>query len=94
MRAERCLPPTGSAHRPATTICTRASTYWLLGHRVCAGRQLNKAHDSLRAIGERGNSLLKMAFKALRDVSLDPWPIRKIVAAALVLLHIDHARTT
>jgi hypothetical protein len=26
-------------------------------------QQLNKAHNSLRAIGERGNSLLKMTFK-------------------------------
>jgi hypothetical protein len=57
-------------------------------------QQLNKAHNSLRAIGERGNSLLKMTFKALRNVSLDPWRIGKIVAAALVILHFDHARTT
>ena len=57
-------------------------------------QQLNKAHNSLRAIGERGNSLLKMTFKALRNVSLDPWCIGKIVAAALVILHFDHARTT
>jgi hypothetical protein len=57
-------------------------------------QQLNKAHNSPRAIGERGNSLLKMTFKALRNVSLDPWRIGKIVAAALVLLHFDHARTT
>jgi DDE superfamily endonuclease len=57
-------------------------------------QQLNKAHNSTRAIGERGNSLLKMTFKALRNVSLDPWRIGTIVAAALVLLHFDHARTT
>lgn len=57
-------------------------------------QQLNKAHNSVRAIGERGNSLLKMTFKALRNVSLDPWRIGKIVAAALVILHFDHARTT
>src|SRR5262245_9955986 len=57
-------------------------------------QQLNKAHNSIRAIGERGNSLLKMTFKALRNVSLDPWRIGKIVAAALVILHFDHARTT
>ena len=54
----------------------------------------NKAHNGKRAIGERGNSLLKMTFKALRNISLCPWRIGKIVAAALVLLHIDHARTT
>jgi len=55
-------------------------------------QQLNKAHNGIRAIGERGNALLKMTFKALRNV--DPWRIGKIVAAALILLHFDHARTT
>jgi hypothetical protein len=53
-----------------------------------------RAHNRLRAIGERGNSLLKMTFKVLRNVSVDPWYIGKIVAAALVLLHFDRARTT
>lgn len=57
-------------------------------------QQFNKAHNRLRAIGERGNSLLKMTFKALRNVSLDPWRIGKIVAATLVVLHIEHGRTT
>jgi hypothetical protein len=57
-------------------------------------QQFNKAHNGLRAIGERGNSLLKMTFRALRNVSLDPWRIGAIVAAALVLLHYDHGRTT
>jgi hypothetical protein len=33
----------------------------------------NKIHNGIRAIGERGNSLLKMTFKALRNVSLGPW---------------------
>jgi hypothetical protein len=54
----------------------------------------NKAHNGKHAAGERGNSLLKTTFKALRNVSLCPWAIGKIVAAALVLLHIDHDRTT
>jgi len=54
----------------------------------------NKAHNGLRAIGERGNSLLKTTFKALRNVSLCPWKIGDIVAAALVLLHVEHGRTT
>jgi DDE superfamily endonuclease len=54
-------------------------------------QQFNKAHNGIRAIGERGNALLKMTFKSLRNVSLDPW---RIVAAALVILHFDHARTT
>jgi DDE superfamily endonuclease len=57
-------------------------------------QQFNKAHNGIRAIGERGNALLKMTFKALRNVSLDPWRIGRIVAAALVILHFDHARTT
>jgi hypothetical protein len=35
-----------------------------------------------------------MTFKALRNVNLDPGRIGKIVAAALVLLRFDHARTT
>jgi hypothetical protein len=54
----------------------------------------NRAHNRLRAVGERGNSLLKVTFKALRNVSLCPWKIGSIVAAALVILHIEHDRTT
>lgn len=57
-------------------------------------QQFNQAHNGLRAIGERGNSLLKTTFKALRNVSLCPWKIGDIVKAALVILHFDHARTT
>lgn len=57
-------------------------------------QQLNKAHNSVRAIGERGNSVLKMTFKVLRSVSLEARQIGKIVAVALVILHFDHARTT
>ncbi len=53
----------------------------------------NKAHNRVRCLGERGNALLK-GFKALRRVSLCPWRIGAIVAAALVLLHHRHARTT
>lgn len=54
----------------------------------------NKAHNGRRCRGERGNSLLKTTFKALRHVSVDPWAIGRIVKAALVLLHIEHGRTT
>jgi DDE superfamily endonuclease len=57
-------------------------------------QMFNKAHNRVRAIGERGNALLKMTFKALRNISLNPWRISTIVAAALVILHIDHDRTT
>jgi hypothetical protein len=35
-----------------------------------------------------------MTFKALRNASLNPWRIGKIVAAALVILHTEHDRTT
>jgi hypothetical protein len=54
----------------------------------------NKTHNGKRAVGERGNALLKTTFKALRNVSLCPWRIGTIVAAALVILHIEHNRTT
>jgi hypothetical protein len=57
-------------------------------------QQFNRAHNGVRAIGERGYSLLKATFKALRNVSLCPWSIGKITTAALVLLHTDHGRTT
>jgi hypothetical protein len=57
-------------------------------------QQFNTAHNGIRALGERGNSLLKTTFKALRTISLDPRRIGNIVAAALVILHLDHARTT
>jgi hypothetical protein len=64
------------------------------GTQTTVQQQLNQAHNGIRAIGERGNSLLKTTFKALRNVSMDPWRIGTIVAAALVLLHFNHARTT
>lgn len=64
------------------------------GRLTLVQQQMNKAHNRVRAIGERGNSLLKMTFKALRNVSVDPWRIGRIVTAALVLLHFDHGRTT
>jgi DDE superfamily endonuclease len=54
----------------------------------------NKSHNGKRAVGERGNSLLKTSFKALRNISVCPWRIGTIVAAALVILHIEHNRTT
>ncbi len=57
-------------------------------------QQFNRAHNAVRAIGERGNSLLKTTFKALRNVSLCPWSIGRITSAALVILHIEHGRTT
>jgi hypothetical protein len=57
-------------------------------------KTFNKIHNGIRAVGERGNSLLKMTFKALRNVSLCPWTTGRIAAAALVLLYVDQGRTT
>jgi hypothetical protein len=57
-------------------------------------RTVNALHSATRALAERGNSLLKTTFKALRRVSLCPWRIGTITAAALVLLHHQHGRTT
>jgi hypothetical protein len=57
-------------------------------------RTVNLLHAAVRAPAERGNSLLKTSFKALRRVSLCPWRIGAITAAALVLLHHRHDRTT
>jgi hypothetical protein len=33
------------------------------------------------------------SFTALRNISLCPWRIGAIVAAALVILHVEHGRT-
>lgn len=57
-------------------------------------RTVNALHSATRALTERGNSLLKTTFKALRHVSFCPWRIGAITAAALVLLHHEHDRTT
>ena len=57
-------------------------------------RTINALHAATRALAERGNSLLKTTFKALRRVSLCPWRIGAITAAALVLLHREYGRTT
>ncbi len=57
-------------------------------------RTVNLLHAAIRAPVERGDSLLKTTFKALRRVSLCPWRIGAITAAALVLLHRGYGRTT
>jgi hypothetical protein len=54
----------------------------------------NAVHGALRCLGERANSLLKTTFKALRRWRGCPWRIGQVVAAALVLLHHEHHRTT
>jgi DDE superfamily endonuclease len=57
-------------------------------------RCVNALHAATRALAERGNALLKTTFKALHRVSLCPWRIGAITAAALVLLHHEYGRTT
>ncbi len=57
-------------------------------------RAYNALHSATRALAERGNSLLKTTFKALRRISFCPWRIGDITAAALVLLHVENYRTT
>lgn len=53
----------------------------------------NRILRGVRGIGERANALLIVRFKALRRISLDPWRIGAITAAALVLLHHENNRT-
>ncbi|WP_308187871.1 transposase family protein [Pseudonocardia sp. ICBG1142] len=57
-------------------------------------RTVNVLHSATRAIAERGNALLENTFRALRHLSLCPQRIGAITAAALVLLHTEHNRTT
>lgn len=64
------------------------------GGRTVNQRTVNSLHSAVRALAERGNALLKTTFAALRRVTLCPWRIGAITAAALVLLHIEHNRTT
>ncbi|MGH3587147.1 MAG: transposase family protein [Pseudonocardia sp.] len=45
--------------------------------------------NALRAPAERANALLKRTWKTLERVTLDPWRIGQITAAALVLLHLQ-----
>ena len=54
----------------------------------------NAVHGALRCLGERANSLLKTTFKALRRWRGCPWRIGQVAAAALVVLHHEHRRTT
>jgi hypothetical protein len=57
-------------------------------------RTINARRSATRALAERGNSLLETTFKVLRRVTLCPWRIGTITAAAPVLLHHEHGRTT
>ncbi|MFJ7236261.1 transposase family protein [Streptomyces olivaceus] len=53
----------------------------------------NKAIRTVHGIAERANTLLKVTFKALCRVSLDPGSITRIARAALVLLQLETGRT-
>ena len=65
------------------------------GRRLTADqRTINALRSATRALAERGNSLLKTTFKALRRVTPCPWRIGAITAAGLVLLHHENTRTT
>ncbi|MET8214076.1 transposase family protein, partial [Streptomyces sp. NPDC005373] len=57
-------------------------------------KAFNKVIRGIHAPAERANALLKVTFKALRRVSLDPAAITRIARAALTLLQLEHGRTT
>jgi len=62
----------------------------LKGRNLEADNQARNAMISARrAPAERANALLKRTWKALERVTLDPWRIRAIVAAARVQLHLQ-----
>ncbi|MBB2900485.1 hypothetical protein FHR75_001273 [Kineococcus radiotolerans] len=51
-------------------------------------RSYNRCHAALRSPAERANALL-LHWRALQHVSLDPWAITTIAAAALVLTRLQ-----
>ncbi|MFI6359158.1 transposase family protein [Streptomyces sp. NPDC050743] len=57
-------------------------------------KAFNAVSRGVHAVAERANALLKVTFKALRRVSLDPAAITRIARAALVLLQLEYARIT
>jgi len=60
------------------------------GHALAPdNRARNAMISALRAPAERANALLKRTWKALERVTLDPWRVGAITAAALVLLHLQ-----
>lgn len=52
-------------------------------------RARNTIISALRAPAERANALLKRTWKALERITLDPGRITAVIAAALVLLHLQ-----
>lgn len=62
----------------------------LKGHTLCVdNRARNTLISALRAPAERANALLKNTWRALRRITLDPWRIGAIAAAALVILQLQ-----
>jgi hypothetical protein len=57
-------------------------------------KTFNQVIRGIHGVAERANALLKVTFKALRRVSLDPGSITRIARAALVLLQLETGRTT
>lgn len=56
-------------------------------------KTFNKVIRGVHGVAERANALLKVTFKALRRVSLDPGSITRIARAALVLLQMETGHT-
>lgn len=73
-RRAACPGRPGRGRRRGDTITVAFKRPWT-GELTDAQKMFNDAHNGVRAIGERGNSLLKTSFKALRNVSPCPWKI-------------------
>ncbi|OHV53839.1 hypothetical protein BCD48_44650 [Pseudofrankia sp. BMG5.36] len=58
-----------------------------------ASWRTNRIQNALRAVGERANALLKVTFRLLHNITIDPWKIGLVAKAALVILHTEHRRT-
>jgi len=57
-------------------------------------RQYNKVLGALRALAEKANADLKVRFKCLDKVGLNPWRIGTIARACLALYHFERPRLT
>jgi hypothetical protein len=63
------------------------------GDLTVSERSFNRVHAHVRARAEQGNARLKN-YRVLQKVTLCPWRIGAITAAVLVVLHLEHDRTT
>jgi hypothetical protein len=54
----------------------------------------NKLRHGIRGQGERAHALLIMRFRVLRRITLCPWSVGRVIAAALVLLSHEHAASS